>query len=486
MTPTETDLLSICCACTSTNGIFNVKCFGAKGDDPVDDFHAIIAARNAVNAAGGGVLFFPSGRFVVSDTIELGANTTVLGLGASSVLLAESGGACFNMLRVRNGDDVRVRDLVLDGNRDNTQPPDNPESENVGCGLFAPVGQGQTGLSIRNVIVRNHHGSGIRVVGPSNSDDPYKLDLNELEVIGCRIFHCGGRGVMVTRATRARIADNVVRNCTAVGIQILVSRAAVIDGNVIEETLQRPNTHSGHGIDAANCFDYVIADNVASGNARWGIVASGAAGIFPPDVAMSQRFVVAHNVCRSNKVGGITIDPTLPTEHEHHDQIQDSFATVASNVCVGNEGHGIHTTHAGYLAVRGNICDCNVESGIAVNASRHAVIADNVLTGNHRFGVTFAGPGVKGVGEHLLGGNVYDGNKRGEIHIADDHPAIRQLQDRWPIGESGGMNLPVKTSGGDPTGPIDGVLYLNTDEDRLKVYADGAWRTLQSTAGTTW
>jgi hypothetical protein len=173
-------------------------------------------------------------------------------------------------------------------------------------------------------------------------------------------------------------------------------------------------------------------------------------------------------------------------EHEHHDQIQDSFATVASNVCVGNEGHGIHTTHAGYLAVRGNICDCNVESGIAVNASRHAVIADNVLTGNHRFGVTFAGPGVKGVGEHLLGGNVYDGNKRGEIHIADDHPAIRQLQDRWPIGESGGMNLPVKTSGGDPTGPVDGVLYLNTDEDRLKVYADGAWRTLQSTAGTTW
>jgi hypothetical protein len=124
--------------------------------------------------------------------------------------------------------------------------------------------------------------------------------------------------------------------------------------------------------------------------------------------------------------------------------------------------------------------------GITVAASRYAVVADNVLTGN-KYGVGFfPGPGVRDVGHHLLGGNVYDRNELGEIHIAAGHPAIRQLQDRWPSGGAGGMNLPVKATAGDPTDPVEGLLYLNTGDNRLRVYADGAWRTLQGTAGTSW
>src|SRR5262245_41783654 len=119
----DPDLMQTCCTYSSRQGIFNVRCHGAKGDGQTDDLGAILAARDAVNAAGGGVLFFPQGTFVVSNTIELGARTTVLGLGAGSVLLAKPGVTCFNMLLMRNSSDVRVRDLVLDGNRANTSPP---------------------------------------------------------------------------------------------------------------------------------------------------------------------------------------------------------------------------------------------------------------------------------------------------------------------------------------------------------------------------
>ena len=94
---TKPDLLNICCACSSTQGVFNVRCYGAKGDGHTNDLDAILAARDALNAEGGGVLFFPRGTFVVSDTIELGASTTVLGLGAASVLRAKPDVACFNM-----------------------------------------------------------------------------------------------------------------------------------------------------------------------------------------------------------------------------------------------------------------------------------------------------------------------------------------------------------------------------------------------------
>ena len=69
----------------SQHGIFSVRSYGAKGDGTPGDFSAIRAARDALNAAGGGVLFFPPGTYLVYGTIELGANTTVLGSGACSV-----------------------------------------------------------------------------------------------------------------------------------------------------------------------------------------------------------------------------------------------------------------------------------------------------------------------------------------------------------------------------------------------------------------
>jgi Right handed beta helix region len=478
----------------SHQGIFDVRRYGAKGEGQDNDHDAILAARDALNAAGGGVLFFPRGTFVVRGTIELGADTTVLGLGAASVLLAKPGVACFNMLLVRNSSNVHVRDLVLDGNRTETIPPADTNDENTGCGFLGlPVGEGQTGLSIRNVIVRNHHRSGIRILGPHNSNDLYLLNANEVEVIGCQILDCDSRGIILTRVTRARIAGNVITSCTQAGIQLVVSRA-VIDGNAIQKTIQRSNTLGGHGIAAANCFDYVIVNNVVGDNVRWGIVASGGVGLSPDEgYLMSRRYVVANNVCRANGAGGITIDPSTidPTTGEPTGVIHDSFATVASNVCVANKGHGIHTIHAGYLAVHGNICDANDDAGIAIVSSRYAVVADNVLTANH-YGVGFWGnpddvpDGTPDLGHHLLGGNVFEKNTDGEIRIGEHHPAIRQLHDHWPRGDAGGMNLPVKTTTGEPANLVEGVLYLNTADRKLSVFAGGAWRTLQVTTDTSW
>jgi hypothetical protein len=89
------------------------------------------------------------------------------------------------------------------------------------------------------------------------------------------------------------------------------------------------------------------------------------------------------------------------------------------------------------------------------------------------------------MGHHLLGGNVYDRNDD-EIHIGEHHPPIRQLHERPPGDEWGGMNLPVKATGGDPANGVDGALYLNTERRTLQLYAAGAWRTLQTTPGTSW
>ena len=273
----------------------------------------------------------------------------------------------------------------------------------------------------------------------------------------------------------------------------------MIDGNVITGTIRRDRTTAGHGISVAASFDYVIVNNAAIDNGRWGIVASGGVGPSPEvDIVMSRYFVVQNNICRGNTVGGITIDPSTREDQDTPTgDIHDSFATVASNVCVGNHGRGIQTMHAGYVAVHGNICDSNdhvgdddndSSDGIGIVSSRYAVVADNVLTAN-RYGVAFYGdsrpvpdaPPPPDMGHHLLGGNLYDRNRASDpIQIGPHHPAIRQLHDQWPEGDAGGMNLPLKPTTGDPGKPVDGVLYLNAFDRKLNVYANGAWRNLQS------
>jgi polygalacturonase len=56
--------------------MFDVKDFGAKGDGKANDAKSIDAAINACAAAGGGTVYFPSGRYM-SGTIHVKSNVTI-------------------------------------------------------------------------------------------------------------------------------------------------------------------------------------------------------------------------------------------------------------------------------------------------------------------------------------------------------------------------------------------------------------------------
>ena len=51
--------------------IYNVSTYGAIPNDQTDDRTAIMAAIDAAHAAGGGVVFFPAGNYIVSDSLFL-------------------------------------------------------------------------------------------------------------------------------------------------------------------------------------------------------------------------------------------------------------------------------------------------------------------------------------------------------------------------------------------------------------------------------
>src|SRR5205823_7338982 len=58
------------------NGVFNVKSYGAVGDGVADDTAAVQAAIDAANStagalAGGGIVFFPLGSYLISASLRV-------------------------------------------------------------------------------------------------------------------------------------------------------------------------------------------------------------------------------------------------------------------------------------------------------------------------------------------------------------------------------------------------------------------------------
>jgi len=76
-------------------------------------------------------------------------------------------------------------------------------------------------------------------------------------------------------------------------------------------------------------------------------------------------------------------------------------------------------------------------------------------------------------------------NATGDMKFYDPNGTTVTLQwddsdGRWEFGGAVGVVLPVKTDTGDPSSPAEGQLIVNTFDNNVQVYADGAWRTLAS------
>jgi hypothetical protein len=101
---------------TSTPMI-NVKTYGATGDGSTDDTSAIQDAIDAVPSTGGTV-FLPVGTYVVSSTLTIDKDsTTLLGVGAASVIRVSSGALDIDAIKIGNGSTTRsqcaIRDLRI-------------------------------------------------------------------------------------------------------------------------------------------------------------------------------------------------------------------------------------------------------------------------------------------------------------------------------------------------------------------------------------
>lgn len=96
-------------------GWISVKDYGATGDGTTDDTAAIQAANDAVNAQGGGTLFWPAGTYVVSQiTMAANANVQWMGCGDSSSIkwTFNAAGGAGSMISISGGASRLMFDML--------------------------------------------------------------------------------------------------------------------------------------------------------------------------------------------------------------------------------------------------------------------------------------------------------------------------------------------------------------------------------------
>jgi hypothetical protein len=97
--------------------VFNVKDYGAMGNDSVDDTPSIAAAIAAANSSNGGVIYFPSGNYrVTSITTALLKPLIFAGDGLATVIISYSASTTIGCLDFTSGDPVNtvtIRDMTI-------------------------------------------------------------------------------------------------------------------------------------------------------------------------------------------------------------------------------------------------------------------------------------------------------------------------------------------------------------------------------------
>lgn len=99
----------------------SVKDFGAVGDGVTDDTTAIQSAINSVNLAGGGIILFQAGTYLISATVLLKNNCTLQGSGIKTTTIKLANNSNVNIFEASGGqnDGVCIYDMTINGNQVN-------------------------------------------------------------------------------------------------------------------------------------------------------------------------------------------------------------------------------------------------------------------------------------------------------------------------------------------------------------------------------
>lgn len=240
----------------------NVKAHGAVGDGTTNDTAEVQNAIDAVEAAGGGVVYFPPGTYLIDGLDITSATRLVMRGEGARILLTGTGGASPAFLGIEiatAATDVTIRDLEIEGDGN---------AANRHAGVW--VNQGATVDRLRIIDCYIHDclvGVALQTTAGGSGS------LKDCEVRGCSIRDCSdateGRGIFV-QAQRdgsfcnISIVDNFIENSGDHSIYWSRGRGGIIDRNRIYAHRSGKSAAESPAIKVERADDVIIGTNFFS------------------------------------------------------------------------------------------------------------------------------------------------------------------------------------------------------------------------------
>ena len=238
-----------------TDNIFNVKNYGAVGDNSTNDTTAIQAAIDAAAADGGGVVYIPAGTYVTGPLV-IKNQVWIRGAGIYATTLKLADSSDDNLLTSYKATSTEsnallwaVQDLRLDGNKSN---------QASGSGIYVELSSSQTAGDvvndarwlIDNVFIENCKEHGFEQVS----------SRSEGRIINLHVFDCDGHGFRIAGSDTFIVSSNVGA-CGLAGFYISGSSVRIVNSKAwFNGTVTSASGHGFHlngsspgGVSLTNC-----------------------------------------------------------------------------------------------------------------------------------------------------------------------------------------------------------------------------------------
>lgn len=349
--------------------VYNVRDYGATGNGSTVDSTSVQSAVTATLGAGGGIIFFPPGTYVMSG-VTFGSNIMVVGAGQGNTILlmdptATTGSVVSRVApasSVTATSEFMMKDLTIDGNKSTWGANNNQK----GYGFY--MGQGTNGLitncSMENVEIQNcmtyafdvENVQNVRLIncvahdngyssgtGTNINCDGFTLIGDDITVIGCNAYN---NAVFGFRAGQSSVVWHriVISECRAwsngsVGIALGSSAGFGIYDSHIIGCMSYSNGASGIYLDV-DAFSCSVEGSSSYNNATNGILVATSAycAIIGNTIennataASSNPEIYLTSTSTHNTVTGNTVNSTTATHAISEQNSSTDFNVIANNV----------------------------------------------------------------------------------------------------------------------------------------------------------
>lgn len=497
---------------------YNVKsaAYGAKGDGATDDTAAIQAALTAAGASAiGGIVYFPTGTYLVSSDLIVPSSTTLIGDGFDSCLRRKPGPNYCNIITLTSVSNVRITQLQLDGFKNELISSSNGTSyaTAISFAYYKLAGVYITGTAVSPCtgVVIDHcwiHDSFYGNIQPDAVNglilDSNYLYLGRDNQVNCRVqVHNAGGGT----CTNMTIVNNVVTGTgypfpstgdQFSGIQCIRATNVTIVNNTCTG-LGNTFTTEGDGIGLEGSRFVTITGNTCTGNLSQGIKIDGTVEGTPDVWQQYIRYVPGD--CVSNaaltgvwKAAAYSLNAALPsvgadnaswTHMASGPYWQNSVdVTVTGNASTGNnfyaatslQGDGIKILNAEDVVISDNVFSGNTVGFEQSNSVLSMTVHGNSVKGSTSAGMTFysdvatnSNNGVAGYGPFILRGNYVARNAGKGIDVVV--PLVIENNVVHANGAAG-VSLGItgtQISGSHPAQVVRGNTFIDNGDDGVLV-----------------